>query len=436
MLNRLIGSLVLTVVVSTSYVFGEQSNHVLVGKVDAVSDASPVLLIDTGDSKVLLGDFVVCMGDDGAVWAGEVFFVQEHKAGVRNHLNSSSGIDRKKLVGNPALIVSDKSIGAKRIELPGSVYRVARVDSVLPGGDRVWIDRGRRSGWKINDPVYLGRGSEVVGWGRIVEVDDDVALVRLERQGGVIRWPARGDVAEQIGGDDGSYPLRSRVMVRGDNEITLAGSAESGFAFGDRLELFHKGEYAGFAKMTKAGDLLYAEVIASFQKSPVEPADVVVTRRGRQVSGRIFRLEPDYCLVTLGADDGIVDGQTLIAQSADSKFVRLSVRNVYPDHCGAVVVDRQQDAVPLSLWTPVTTISAGQVEREQLIEVENIKNTCLRWLFTAELPIGVDVGTVVGFGAGDNRLGVVIENRKGLATLVSLDSLHRDVPGEMNVDKG
>jgi hypothetical protein len=328
------------------------------GAVAAVSRHPAVLLVDRGRiAGISIGDRVVIDDGEHPTAVAEIILANDAFSGAR-YLAAGDG----PRPGQRATVIP-RTLGRREPgDLPAGVYRIARIDGVLPGGDRVWIDGGLVQGWQEDDAVLLEHGPTSFRRGQIVLSDLNLSLVALDPDGGDLPPPDRTDLIRQI--RPGPAPIATQVPVAGVEHIddrptvVLAGGAGSGLTIGDRLDLFRADHYVGFAKVTAIEPRVLAEVWESLSRETPEPGDRAVPRAKRDApgrrTGRIFRVENDYALITIGEDDGIRLGDGLVCEQGAATAIHLVVDRLYPDHCGARCVrgpDQPNTALPL--WAEI-----------------------------------------------------------------------------------
>lgn len=346
---------------------------IVAAKVIAVSDRRPVVIVDVGgESGIGQNDRAVIFRDDAVVSTGSVVHLESNRCGVR------FGRVGKKIpaVNDRVVVIGSDSSGGKSQSCELALFNRAVVDRVLPAGDRFWIDGGTDGGWQVNDAVVVLRRSTVMGWGRVTNCYENSALVAMDqsREDGFL--PARGDNVEIVGRVAPSYSVRTRIAAvmagSGPTQAILAGDSRTGFSDDDRVEIFRNGKYISSARVVTAETYLQVEIDEAFQRQQPQEGDVAVLRSDADSLeppvGRIFRVEGDYALITLGQSDGIENGQKLFVLNADGSTTALTVRKVYPEHCGAklkapVKRDGQNDREQMRPWGAVSTFAGAASHR-------------------------------------------------------------------------
>lgn len=369
------------------------AESLVVGRIAAVSTQRSVVAVDLGaDDGVRENERAVMLRDDSVVATGVVNHLQADRCGL-----SFVAIDGAEPNVGDKVIVVRAGISTKPSESCEIVlFNTVAVDRVLPGGDRVWMAGGTRDGWRSNDPVVIRRGSAVMGWGRITNAYDDIALVVLSRTREDGALPRRGDTVEAIGAILRSDRVRSRVAAvvpaDGNPRMIVAGDTRAGFALDDRVGIVRDGRYVSLAKVVGVSPFIQIESVKAFQRSSPQEGDAVVLRDDAESAiGRIFRVEKDYALVTLGQVDQIENGQRLFILNPDGSTTPLKVGKTYAEHCGAKLdapnmqTDGSNGTPPvdrLKEWQPVATF-AGAADRRLVAcakPLSNLGSDIPKWL--------------------------------------------------------
>jgi len=321
-------------------VYAHAEGGLTFGRVVGISKTRPVVAIDVGsDHGVVEGDRVVILNQDTPTATGIVIHIETNTSGVR--------IDRfeqrSPAITNRAIVIHSASDFAQSKTCELKFIKATSVDRVLPGGNRVWIKGGTRDGWQVNDQILIHRNGGVLGWGKITRcyANDALAILDRTREDGALC--RRGDRVEAVGGVGESDLVRTRIAAvttsRAATQLILAGDDSSGFSPGDRIELYRDGQYVSFATISRTNPVIRAEVTEAFQQSQTREGDVAILRpqpaSGSAPLGRVFRVEGNHALITLGQADDIETGQTLFVFNKNAAPTRLTVRSVYPQHCGA-----------------------------------------------------------------------------------------------------
>jgi hypothetical protein len=142
--------------------------------------------------------------------------------------------------------------------------------------------------------------------------------------------------------------------------ITIAGGAETGLELGDQIEIRRANDYIGLGRIIRADEqLAQVRMTDAFTRLPPMQGDRAVQRGNRTdlaadlpgQSGRIFRIEGDYCLINLGEQNGIERGDRLAVVHRGAKVAELIVKTVKVDYCGANF-NRQPPEI-ISAWDEV-----------------------------------------------------------------------------------
>ncbi len=354
--------MVLTLFASGGAVAGE---CVIVGRVAAVSPRRPVAAIDVGaNSGVQSNDRAVILRDEKIVATGTVVHTEAGRCGI----SFAHFEDRSPQVDDRVIVVQTECSPETSESCELTFYKSAAVDREMPVGDRLWISGGSREGWRTGESVLVRRRNAVLGWGTISRCYEKSALVLLDRsrEDGIL--PIRGDIVESIGRVGRTGQVRSRVaaMIAGGRspQMIIAGDAQVGFAVDDRVEIIRDGEYVSHGKVISVEPFIRVEASEAFQKSSPREGDAVVLRddpdRSGLAVGRIFRIEEDYALVTLGQVDQIEKGQRLFLLNADGSTTSLKVRTTYDEHCGAQL---DSPSNHIREWQPVATFAGAAARR-------------------------------------------------------------------------
>ncbi len=347
---------------------------VAVGRIAVVSSQAPVAAINVGaDAGVRENDRAVILRDGDVVATGLVNHLQTDRCGLEFTLTG----DRTPIVGDKVIVVRGVYAAKPSESCELILFKTALVDRVLPAGDRLWIAGGERDGWRRGDSVLVRRGAAVLGWGMVANCYDRSALVTLDRTREDGALPRRGDAIEAIGKVGRSDRVRSRVaaiVATGDTpRMIVAGDSHSGFALDDRVEIIRDGCYVSYGKVVGVDPLLQIEANRAFQRTDPQEGDTVTLRGDVEgvepAVGRIFRVEKDYALITLGQVDQIENDQRLFILNHDGSTTSLKVRKLYAEHCGATLDgpdNRDPDAKESTLqnWMPVSTFSGAAARRE------------------------------------------------------------------------
>lgn len=313
---------------------------ILEAQVVNTSATHPVVIINRGVEHGLReGDRVVLHDDRRLIAAGEIVHVAAAKAGVSV---------RRMPEGLPD--PCDATIIRGELAPPMHTYRVARVDSVLPGDGLLWIDSGSRDGWRVGNAVLVHSGRESFGFGTVVEVGERAALVDIGSKAESGSGLASGLWVEQIGPVGGVIRSRINRVLEGEDAklVQLVGTGALGIRNDDRFDFFRGASYAGFGRMMPDGPSTAAEWVAAFAPQGPQPGDEAISRTHESgcAAGYVFRIEGDYCLISIGQNDGIEAGETL---ASDSGNLQVRVQTLYPDHCGASLASASPGA-PLRMW--------------------------------------------------------------------------------------
>lgn len=347
---------------------------VTAARIAAISSQAPVAAIDVGaDAGVRENDRVVILRDGDVVAAGLVNHLQADRCG----LEFAPVGDRTPVVGDKVVVVRSSYSPKPSESCELILFKTATVDRVLPAGDRLWIAGGERDGWRMGDSVLVRRGAAVLGWGMVANCYDRSALVTLDRMREDGALPRRGDAIEAIGKVGRSDRVRSRVaavVATGDApRMIVAGDSHTGFVLDDRVEIIRDGRYVSYGKVVGVDPLLQIEANRAFQRTDPQEGDTVTLRGDVEgvepAVGRIFRVEKDYALITLGQVDQIENGQRLFILNHDGSTTSLKVRKLYAEHCGATLdgpAHENADAPERTLknWLPVSTFSGAAARRE------------------------------------------------------------------------
>lgn len=366
-----------------------------------------VILNRGAEHGVREGDRVVLHDDRRLVAAGEIVYVTDSKSGVSI---------RQMPEGLPD--PCDATIIPIALEWPTGAYRVARVESVLPSRGLMWMDGGSRDGWRVGDAVLVYHSRAAFSFGTVVEVGERAALIEAPPPGGAA-GARPGSVVEQIGAMGGAIRTRVTEVGEGDDSrvVRLAGGAALSIREDDRIDFFRDGDYAGFGRMTPDLPSITAAWVDAFSPHAPQPGDeaLVRSRASDCAAGYVFRVEGDYCLVSIGQNDGLELGETLVSESGG---VELSVQTLYPDHCGASLTSVSPGA-SLRLWMSIRrnkqTCGTGGIAR-----VGSQPTPHAPWLVEIAGPPGAQAGDWVCLSA-DGTLAILSNEIRGRVYAVRVD---------------
>lgn len=252
-----------------------------------------------------------------------------------------------------------------RHALPAAITLRGRLQSIGPGRANGWVNIGHNQGLAIDHLLIVLHDQIEIAVARVAALDADRAFVTLQ--------PIVADLTPQPGAEVRLWPapavakaglLTSHVLHAdsASNEplITIAGGAETGLELGDQIEIRRANDYIGLGRIIRADEqLAQVRMTDAFTRLPPMQGDRAVQRGNRTdlaadlpgQSGRIFRIEGDYCLINLGEQNGIERGDRLAVVHRGAKVAELIVKTVKVDYCGANF-NRQPPEI-ISAWDEV-----------------------------------------------------------------------------------
>ncbi len=350
--------------------------------------------------------FWVQTGEDRITW-GSIFYIDDKGCAGRI---AGGEVPAK---GTSALIVRVDGMAAWCDGLPPETTLHATVQRAPPGRGTVWIDRGARSGLRVDDSMLIQRDSTPVARGRVAMIEEERALLvltslvsnaRAEAGDRARLWPSPYDrrfgrvdsiildVQEEddtirmrfvAAHQEGLHVHRVGDIYRGRNFIAVAEVKEVGYPL-SRAEIDSQ---ASMRERPQVGDRLVLRPSPPRRDIPMQAAVFLV----RRVEG-----EPhDYALVAAGERDGVEVGDRFVVMHRlatdplqSRRIAELVVDKVNVGYCGAEV----RDDVP------------GDDERVQAWDIaERTKPAAPRWE-----PMGVVTAVTqearVGWADVDDRV--------------------------------
>ncbi len=302
----------------------------------------PIVMIRAGRTQGLaIDDRAVLLAGGKMTASGRVFYLEPALSAVRlaGRGSPAAGLDR-------AIVVSKTMPQVCRVALPRGTTISALMDDVAPGHRSGWLDHGRRAGFLLGDCLMIRRSGTPIARARVVEVYEDQALVTLRRvaPGRSVRpgdharlWPSP---AQQRSGQ-ARLPLLMVEPAGTEQHLWLPGGPEEGLVLDCRVEVLRGGGYVTTAVVDRPGaDLTRATTVEAYTREAARVGDdaVLLPRAdGTSFSGRIFRIERDYCLVSAGEDVGIRRGQALHVVRQGRSAAKLTVETVKETYCGATI---------------------------------------------------------------------------------------------------
>lgn len=310
-----------------------------------------------------------------------------------------------------ALILRRNGLSALRDRLPEPATLRGELTRLPPGRRTGWLNLGRRSGLREEDPVLVRRDGIPIARGRIALLEDETALTSLQPLVGNA-LPQPGDAFELWP----SPPLRrdgrlstAVLAIQPHSEgalLTLAGTAEDGIVVGRMVDLYRKREYVGVASITEISEpLSVAQMIESASKQAAQVGDTAILRPSpapphKPLAAAVFRVAPDqYCLVAAGESDGVALGERFIVRRTDPKnpgrfleIAELTVKTVKVEHCGADVKPLAGGENRLETWDFAKRVDQP-IPRWQAIGVVRQFDPLAR---SATVDVGASAGLIRG----------------------------------------
>lgn len=387
--------------------------------VDHLADR-PVVMLDAGRAQgIELGDQSVLITDGRMVAVGRVFYLEPSLCAVRMGWRSPAAAQAQ-----TAVVVSQTLPNSCRVVLPTGTTISSHVDQVAPGHRTAWLDQGRNAGLLLGDHLLVDQAGVPVALADVVEVYEDQALVRVQgfssdvpvRRGDrASLWPNPGEVRAGLG----RLPVIG-VASRGTGQVIwLPGGVAQGLLRDRSVEAFRAGAYLGTAVIDEPGLVLTrATTVEVYARRPIEAGDRVAVRLmggGAEPSGRVFRIDGSYCLVSMGEDVGIRRRRQLHVARAGNVVAKLVVKTVKETYCGAEIVasgGSSGGASAIQLWDQVVS------------DPPDVHSVNLVGKITEVTPDG-------GFAS----VGGAISGEIGKGTLVSISWRHKTIGAALIIHK-
>jgi len=380
----------------------------------------PLVVLDAGRNQGLsLGDPAVLLVGGNLSGTGRVFYLEPDRCGVR--LNEHEPQAQRP---DGAVVVSRSLPGVCRVALPPDTTVWAAVEQIAPGHRTAWLNRGRNAGLRLEDGLLVLRDPTPIARAEVVEVSDENALVRLQpitsdlrvRPGDPARlWPSPAEHREGV--------LHAPVLLveqeGSAQSVWLAGGTADGLTTDRQVELLRGGTYVATAVIDRAGEAVArAATIDAYvhRKAQVGDSALLLDPRGDhpQAGGRVFRIEGNYCLVSIGEDSGVRRDQLLYVVRDRQVVGVLKIKTVKQGYCGAEVqVSAPTGGGTPELWDQVLT---RRPQRRLIQEVGRIT----RATGDGEFAVGdairgikqVEEGTIVSITSNDVAVaaGVIVHN--------------------------
>lgn len=361
------------------------------------------------EAGVGVGDPFWIVSDSRVYGRGTVFLLTD--AACVGRL-SSSPVEAPE--ARTALIVRRSGLAALRDQLPEPVTLRGELTRLPPGRRSGWLNLGRTTGLRIEDPVLVRRDGIPIARGRIALLEDETALTTLQPLVGNA-LPQSGDAIELWPGPafrrDGR--LNTAVLaVQAHSEgalITLAGTAEDGLAIGRLVDLHRGDDYVGVAAVTEIGEpLSVAQMIESASRQAPLVGDTAVVRPSptpplKPLSAAVFRVASDqYCLVAAGESDGVALGDKFVVRRPDSRrptglleIAELTVKTVKVEHCGADVKPLGDAENKLTTWDFAERVGLPFVRWQEIGVVKQVDKKAQSAILDLEAASGPIRGQLV-----------------------------------------
>jgi hypothetical protein len=321
----------------------------------------PLVILDAGrDQGVSLDDPAVLLADGQIAAAGRVFYLESNRCSVR--LNEQGAGDRQ---ANVAVVVPRSLPGVCRVALPPDTTIWADVDEVTPGHRTAWVNHGRDTGLRLGDRLLITRSRVAIARGDVIDVLQDSALIRFQtvaagsfvRRGDKVRlWPSPAEGREGC--------LRVPVMTveqEGPHQcIWLPGGTADGLVPDRQIEFFRGDTYVATATIDQAGEsAARAVTMDACARQAVQAGDTAVLMIDSSLdqprfAGRVFRIEGDYCLLSIGEDTGVRRGQVLYVVRDRQVVATVKIKTIKQGYCGAELERSESNAARKpQLWDQV-----------------------------------------------------------------------------------
>ncbi len=337
----------------------------------------PVVVLDAGrTSDIALHDKAAVIHADRLVGVGRVFLTEPNRSAVR--LAWAGGAVAP---GDRVLVLHEGLPAVCRVALPEGASIMTTLDRLSAGHRTAWLSHGRDAGLILGDSLLVRRSDRTLALTEVIEVTKRQALVRVHtlsadvavRRGDrAVLWPSP---AEQRSGEC-SMPVSTVTASGEEQRLWLPGGPSQGLTMDRRIEVFRKGEFIATALVDAPGQTLSrATTVEAYTREPVKPGDEAVLLSappGPGHVGRIFLIDKDYYLISVGEDMGIRRGQKLLACRDGQVVSRLVVQTVKQSYCGArrdtseaagAGRAKAWDEIRLTAPRPRTRSTVGLVER-------------------------------------------------------------------------
>lgn len=393
------------------------------GKVVEHFSDNNLVILDAGRNQgVSLGDSAVLLSDSEIAGTGTVFYLEAGRCGVR--VNED---DARSLKAAAAVVVSRSLPAVCRVALPPGVTVWADVDEIAPGHRTAWLRQGRHAGLRLNDGLWISRSDGPIAKATVIDLLDDAALIEFVpmapgwtvRPGDRARlWPSPSERRE------GRIALPVlRVESQGAAQhVWFTGGAADGLTIDRMVELLRNGVYVATAIVDQpGGPMTRATTIEAYIREPVQKGDEAVLMglagEGEALAGRIFRIEGNYCLVSIGENSGVRRDQPLYVVRDRQIVATLKVKAIKEGYCGAEA-QRPSTGVP-RLWDQVLSQPPDHRVDEAVGKIARLSSDAQFAMVQATAKIvNAESGTILQIAQDSGPLGAGIVVHKDRSRIV------------------
>ncbi len=376
----------------------------------------PLVMLEAGRNQgVNLGDLAVLPSGGSVLRSGEIFYIEAQRCAVRlggtgdaNSQSETAGPVSSAPSSGPvesAVVVSRLLPSVCRVALPPSATVWADLEDLAPGHRTVWLSRGRDVGFRTGDPLLIWRGPLVVGRGYVMEAMEANALIRFQ--------PVTSNVSIRRGDRAGLSPAPAEkregilslpvLMVEPEGSaqaIWLSGGTADGVFPDHAIEVFRGETYVATATVDLAGEsVARAVTVEACTREPVKAGDRAVLVHSdsdsTRIAGRVFRIEKDYCLISVGEDTGVRRDQQLHVVRQREVVGSVKVKTIKQGYCGAEI-QSGSGGQKLTLWDQVLSYRPTQRAVQELGQISTLSGDGL--FASVRRPAesrGIETGTLV-----------------------------------------
>lgn len=308
----------------------------------------PVIVLNAGrNNEIALNHTAVVIRSDRLIGAGRVFLTEPNRSAVR-----LAWLSENAAAGDLVLVLQAGLPAVCRVALPEGTTLITAIDRLAPGHRTAWLTHGRQAGIVLGDSFLVKQADQTVGLAEVIETYPRQVLVRVNsfspsasvRQGDpAVLWPSPH---EQRTGRV-SVPVLTVTASGKDQHVWLPGGPGQGLKLDRRVEILRNGRFVATALVDRpAPTFTRATTVEAYTREPVKPGDKAVLLSdppGPGHIGRVFLVDKDYYLISVGEDVGIRRGQKLLALRDGELICRLVVQTVKQSYSGAT---RDPDRAP------------------------------------------------------------------------------------------